>query len=398
MTVERRSESQGLPPVAALVDAEMVEIGRSFDWLRAVSPCGTQTLWERFRDSDYTETPRFTYGEPEVDIDELRGTLLSLPVREIETSVFKALLAEKQRELDRQLELIELRGSEGFLQASIELFGIADAELCEEARRILESVPPDVGGDGRYVSAEHVAEAARAQFAFYRERCPDFSPDVAYSDEIIAGLMVSNGTLLISDTIQIPHARLDALLHHEIGTHILTWYNGGNQPLRQLQSGLAHYDGLQEGLGVLAEYLAGNLSAMRMRTLAARVLAVRMMVDGAAFTDVFHSLCSDYRFSRRFAFTMTTRVFRGGGLTKDVVYLRGLHDLLAYLRDGYPFEPLFIGKFSLSQIGSLRQLRAAGRLLPPKLLPAYIHNAAAQERLADCGRVPLQDLYQRLVA
>lgn len=398
MTARHRTQTEPLPPVAAHVDSSMVEIAGSFDWLRAVSPRASQALWENFRDSGYTKAPQFTYPDPGVDIDAAREALHALPVREIELPVYKALLAEKQRELDRQLELIELRGSGGFLQVSIDLFGVADAELYAKAKNILDAVSADTGMVGGYVSADRVAEAAQAQFSFYHKQCPDFSPQVKYSDQIIAGLMVSDGNLLISESVRIPRDRLDALLHHEIGTHILTWYNGGQQPLRQLQSGLAHYDGLQEGLGVLAEYLSGNLSAMRMRTLAGRVVAVRMMADGAAFREVFDVLRSRYRFSPRFAFTMTTRVFRGGGLTKDVVYLRGLHDLLAYLREEQPFECLFLGKFSLSQMGAVRELRDAGRLQPPKLLPAYIHNAAAQQRLADCGRLPVEELYQRLVA
>jgi uncharacterized protein (TIGR02421 family) len=161
---------------------------------------------------------------------------------------------------------------------------------------------------------------------------------------------------------------------------------------------LAHYDELQEGLGVLSEYLAGNLSALRLRTLAARVVAVRMLTDGADFKDVFEAMRGRCGFGDRAAFTIAIRVFRGGGLTKDIVYLRGLRDLLAYLREGNPFEPLFLGKFSLSQLTAMRELGAKGQLLPPRLLPSYVHNAAAQQRLSDCACIPLDQLYQRLVA
>jgi uncharacterized protein (TIGR02421 family) len=210
--------------------------------------------------------------------------------------------------------------------------------------------------------------------------------------------MVSHSTLLVSESARIPRERLDALLHHEIGTHILTWYNGGHQPLQQFRTGLAHYDELQEGLGVLAEYLAGNLSPLRLRTLAARVIAVRLVTEGAPFPDVFDALCSKHGFSGRSAFIIATRAFRGGGLTKDVVYLRGLKRLLEYLREGHSFEQLLIGKFSLSQLPAIRKLSESGWLQRPRLMPAYTHNAAAQQRLCECTEVPLDELYQRLVA
>jgi uncharacterized protein (TIGR02421 family) len=387
-----------LPPVAALVDAEMARVSREFDWLRAVTPYGTRDLWEEFRSGSFKSTPRFQYRDPGIDIAATRKRLLALPVREIEDPLFKALLAEKQRELDRQLELVELRGTDGFLQASTDLFGTATPDLHAEAQHILDAVPPAPNVTVRFADAACVNEAALKQFEYYRSKCPDFSANVRYSQNVTAGLMVSNNTLFVSEDARIPRERLDALLHHEIGTHILTWHNGGHQPLRQLQTGLAHYDELQEGIGVLAEYLAGNLSPLRLRTLAARVVAVRLLTDGAGFPEVFDILRSSHRFRGRSAFIITTRVFRGGGLTKDVVYLRGLKRLLSYLREDCTFQELLIGKFSLSQLPAIRKLAKAGWLEPPRLMPAYTHNAAARQRLAQCVQVPLDRLYQRLVA
>ena len=41
------------------------------------------------------------------------------------------------------------------------------------------------------------------------------------------------------------------------------------------------------------------------------------------------------------------RIYRGGGLTKDAVYLRGLLQILRYLREGGELEPLFVGKVAV---------------------------------------------------
>lgn len=391
-------ELEPLPEVTAYVDRCLVDISRQVDWLRYVTPERPEALWREFRESRFEVVPHFNYADPAIDTGTARQQLRELPIEEIESPVYEALLAEKRRELDRQLELIGLRGTDGFLQVSIDLFGVADAELHTAARHILDEVESCETSENGFVDAEHVAGAAHAQIAFYRKQCADFSAAVIRSVDIVAGLMVSNGNLLVSEDICIRRTRLDALLHHEIGTHILTHYNGGRQALKQLGAGLAHYDELQEGLGVLSEYLAGNLSPRRLRTLAARVVAVRMLTDGAAFNDVFDAMREQYGFGDRTAFTIAIRVFRGGGLTKDIVYLRGLRDLLAYLREGHPFEPLFLGKFSLCQLTAMRELGMAGQLLPPRLLPSYLHNAAAQQRLSDCIRIPLDHLYQRLVA
>ena len=38
---------------------------------------------------------------------------------------------------------------------------------------------------------------------------------------------------------------------------------------------------------------------------------------------------------------------RGGGLTKDALYLKGLIELLAFFKQGGAMEPLLLGKFDL---------------------------------------------------
>ena len=89
-----------------------------------------------------------------------------------------------------------------------------------------------------------------------------------------------------------PSVAIEALLHHEVGTHVVTHVNGAHQPLHILASGLAGHDETQEGLAVLAEHLVGGLTAGRLRQLAARVVAVHQMVERASFEDVHAELVS----------------------------------------------------------------------------------------------------------
>jgi uncharacterized protein (TIGR02421 family) len=148
----------------------------------------------------------------------------------------------------------------------------------------------------------------------------------------------------------------------------------------QLRSGFAGYEELQEGIAVLAEYLAGGMTPARLRTLAARVLAVDAASDGASFVDVFRLLCR-YGFSQQQAFNITIRVYRGGGLVKDCIYLRGLLTVLEYLHQGGELEPLFVGKIAAKHIPIVRELQSRKVLEPPKFLPRYITQESCQERL-----------------
>ena len=80
--------------------------------------------------------------------------------------------------------------------------------------------------------------------------------------------MVSNGNLLIGRKAKIPASRVDALVQHEVGTHLLTYFNGRAQPFQMLYTGLAGYEEMQEGIAVLSEYLVDGLSVPRLRLLA----------------------------------------------------------------------------------------------------------------------------------
>ena len=126
------------------------------------------------------------------------------------------------------------------------------------------------------------AEAARAEFDRYRTLYPGF-PVAVEVHEDVSELMVSFGRLMIPETAAIRADRVEALLHHEVGTHVVTYRNGARQPLTLLTVGLPGYDETQEGLAVLAEYLVGGLDPRRLRVLAARVVAIDRMLDGAEF-------------------------------------------------------------------------------------------------------------------
>ena len=382
-----------LPPVAAEVDAALAAIDAELDWLIALTPLGTDALWEDFDASGRTRVAPLRYAEPVLDMDAMEQRLGELPVERIESPLLKGVLAEKQRELERMIELVRLRGTDGFVTASIDLFGGVEAGLLELANDILANV-----GASEQLTAncgvDVVVAAVEEEVEWYRERAPDFSLEITVDADIGSLMMVSHGRLYLDADMRLPHARLQPLVQHEVGTHVVTRYNGMQQPMRQLAVGLAAYDPLQEGLGVLAEYLAGYLPGERLRVLAARVVAADMAIRGEDIPQVFACLHEEHGFATDDAFDVAVRALRGGGLTKDAVYLRGLCDLLDHLRAGGDFEPLFRGKFALSHLVVLEQLAEAGWAAPPALLPRYACANGFDKILDACRTIGVQDLYQ----
>ena len=116
-----------------------------------------------------------------------------------------------------------------------------------------------------------------------------------------------------------------------------------------------------------------------MRVLAARVVAAQHMLDGASFIDTFRTLDRNYEFSQRTAYTIAMRIYRGGGLTKDAVYLRGLLQILRYLREGGELEPLFVGKIASAHLPLIAELSHAGNHQTAGTAAAVLGSARSTE-------------------
>ncbi len=105
-------------------------------------------------------------------------------------------------------------------------------------------------------------------------------------------------------------------------------------------------------------------------------------------------LGDEHRLAARAAFVTTLRVYRGGGLTKDIIYLRGLCDLLGYLRQGHELEPLFVGKIALEHLPFVQELRRRGIIRPPPLLPRFWEEAGFRDRLERVRQCSVLDLLE----
>ena len=106
-----------------------------------------------------------------------------------------------------------------------------------------------------------------------------------------------------------------------------------------------------------------------------------MVQEGAEFSEVFNTLHVHHRFAQKSAFNITLRVFRGGGLLKDMIYLRGLNRVLDHLGSGGAFQPLLVGKFGAGHLPIIRELQWRKVLAAPPLKPRYLEDAAAAARL-----------------
>ena len=359
------------------IDHELADLAGSFRFLLDLTPVDLPGARQEFEATG--RAPRLEYRPLEDDTVVAGKRLQAIDVDHVEDPALATLLRAKHREVQLQLEMLDARGSEEFLPLSIELYGTVSRSLLATARQILEEVDADAGEEGPWLDAEAVAKAVQAELDRYRAFAPDIESHVEIR-EGSTGVMVSNGDVLVAPTCRVSVDRVEALLHHEVGTHVVTHVNGAHQPLHVLASGLAGHDETQEGLAVLAEHLVGGLTPARIRQLAGRVVAVHELVEGASFEEVHDALLAQGIPTRQ-AFAITIRVFRSGGLTKDAIYLRGLVELIEHVVSERDIEVLWLGKMPLTAVPLVRALHDRGALHDALLRPRYLDDPIAQERL-----------------
>lgn len=382
-----------------LVDLELAEVSESFDLILQATPINVEPEWQKFRACGYRQSPRLKYRPLPYHPGLLKRRLYEVPMEKVEDPTLAYLFSQKQVELDREISALRDLDTPHFLPLSIQIYGKPSQSLLELARQIMAldhstaaSCEEDDEEHGECIHAMHMVERVREEFDHYHGRMPSFTPRVEVCNDIASNLLVSRDRLFVAETFQTSAARVEPLLHHEVGTHLLTYFNGREQVLRQLYAGLAGYEGLQEGLAMLAEYCSGGLTLRRLRTIAGRTLAIGAMIDGHSFVDVFHLLRDAYGFGDRAAYMCTIRAFRGGGFTKDIIYLRGLHELLEFLAKGNELEPLFVGKIALEHVPFIQELRRRGIVKAPALLPRYWEREDFRARLAECRNSTVIDL------
>lgn len=379
------------------VDRQLAEVSNEFDFLLSITPTNSDAAWAAFKRKRFYVEPVFTYRPLPVEPALLKRSLFAIQIERVEDPTLADLFRAQQFELDRKITMLTERGTARFRYGSLQLFGKVDDQLYSAAEAILFQFPPRTRDDsrGKPVDATTFARRAMQRIEQYRNVYPKLQSRVEVRDDI-TGLMVSRGNLLIGKSTKTPSSRVEALIAHEVGTHMVTYLNGRAQRFRQLYIGLPGYDELQEGLAVLAEYLVGGLTRPRLRLLAARVIAARHMTDGASFVDVFRLLNGRYRFAQRTAFGVTMRTFRSGGFVKDAIYLRGLLRLLEHVRSGDDLETLFIGKFGLPHLSLIKELQWRKVLTTPPLRPHYLDSPEIQKKLERLrGGVSVLDLVEQ---
>ncbi len=344
------------------IDENLTQLVTDIDILSSVNPLNYAQERERFISNKYSQEPNFQYQKAPLDTHQSKRRLYELPLEHIEDAQLQKLYEDVIQSYADKLDQVNTIGTQEFLYNSLRYYGEPSAKDIANAHFILH-LPTE---------EENKPEHDSRSIAHFMQSFADkngYECEIQILDGMLANALVSGSRVKINSAAHITTDELEALAHHEMGVHLLTTLNGRQQPLKVLSLGCPANTNTQEGLAILCEYLSGHFSIKRLRTLALRVLAVESMIKERDFRHTFMLLKEQYKASDVQAFTITSRVYRGGGLTKDYLYLRGFREVLnAYDKLGDDFSLLLCGKTELKYFDLIRSLVNKGIFTQPKFI------------------------------
>ncbi|MBR8843971.1 MULTISPECIES: flavohemoglobin expression-modulating QEGLA motif protein [Pseudoalteromonas] len=357
-----KSTSQ-LDPALINVDSALYRIARNLETLHYVNPSNIAQEKRRFFSKRHYQ-PAFKYRPLKIDPYEFKEQLYRLPVGKIQDPIVKDLYRKVIDSYATKIELITQIGREAFLYNSLRYYGEPDYNDINNATFLLHARETET-----LPKKDITAEQALVRFNQAIEAM-GLPCKVAISSKLVAKAMVDNSKrlLLVNSSAMLSELDINALIEHEIGVHLLTTLNADAQQLKVLHLGLPGNTYTQEGLAIYREYQSGQINLTRLKVLALRVIAVNMLLKGDKFYQVYEFLADSGVLNVNEAFALTTRIFRGGGFTKDHLYLKGFKDIVQ-LANTRSLDNLYLGKTGIAHLDALDALVEQGIFTRPKYLP-----------------------------
>ncbi|MBT8269653.1 MAG: DUF1704 domain-containing protein [Flavobacteriaceae bacterium] len=341
------------------IDSNLNRLVKKIELLNYINPLNIEQEKKQFFSSKYNYDPKFKYPKIKFDGYKLHRLFFSQRLERILDDDIRKLYEDIIYDHSSLIECIETIGQgKRFYYNSLKSFGSPTEQDVDNAQFILRFDDSEFDEDMLPLYDVHEAKAYFDEFS----KRYDFEFETLFSHHISAAAMVRNNTqtLILRKNHKFSKNQLEVLANHEIGVHLVTSFNACEQPLKIFFNGIPNNVETQEGLAVYSEYMSGCLTLTRLKELAYRVIAVDTLRRGYSFSQTFDLLFNQYKLNRDKAFSITQRVHRGGGFTKDHLYLRGLKRIYNYAKSGGDLDTLLIGKMSLEYLDVVKKLQDLG--------------------------------------
>lgn len=355
-----------IDPSILKVDKALYGLLKNFELLAFVNPVNSSTEKRKFIRNKFNEPPKFKYRPIRINPYRLKQKLNELRTQDIPDITIRHLYESVINAYFDKIDMLATLSTNQFFYNSLRYFGRPSKNDIENAYYIMRL--PEIAGQVNRSPSLGTKEA----IATFEQGLSSYGFDfkIEESNKIISQVMVLNSkkTIQFRPDAKFNRTELHALVEHEIGVHVVTTNNSNLNHLKIFNLGLPVNTKTQEGLAFLSEYLSGNITMMRLKKLAYRVIIVDMMCDGADFRQCFNFLHDTYVQDPDEAFSIVARIFRGGGFTKDYLYLTGFVEMLRFWQNENDLNPLLIGKTSLGFYNSISEMLERDMIEKPKFI------------------------------
>ncbi len=341
------------------IDKHLNKLVQRIELLNYINPINIEQEKRNFFASKYNVNPNFRYRKIDFNAHKIQQELFLQDIDSIKDVATRAFYQEVIYDYSGLVQCIETIGQgRKFYYNALKSFGTPTQKDVENAQFILHFQDDEFDQEMFPIfNADEASEYFREFIKNY-----DFDLNIKYSTKISAAAMVQNNTqtLLLKKNHRFSANQLKVLANHEIGVHLVTTYNGLQQPLKIFHNGFPNNVETQEGLAVFSEYMSGCLTLHRLKELSYRVMAADSLHKGFNFCDTFDLLHNQYKLNREESYNISLRAHRGGGFTKDYMYLTGLKKVYDYFYNKGDLNLLLTGKVSIENINVIKNWQANG--------------------------------------
>lgn len=347
------------------MDEKICEIDEQIKLLSYINPRNLEEQKALFL-ANPEFSPRFSYRETDLDFESMKRDLKRLP--EVDHPLYE-LFAEKAKEVEKKIDLVQSVGTKDFPDFSRNMFGAVTEPTYRAALQFIKQ-----HGEKNLPDESELLDMKAAQ-----KMLQDFLKKHKLShwklkeiDDSVADIQVTKrNIILLKKGATFRKNRLEALLVHEIGTHVFRFENGKLQPFRIFERGTAGYLKTEEGLAIWNQNNIGLTLGEKFLKPAYQVVAIHL-AKKMSFCDLFHFLQDTYDLKDDLAWRLCVKAKRGfsdsaqlGAFTKDQIYFTGHREVEKFIEKGGKIEDLYMGKI---KIDDLKVLKEAKDMKPAKFL------------------------------
>jgi alpha-L-glutamate ligase-like protein/uncharacterized protein (TIGR02421 family) len=309
-----------------------------------------------------TRSPQFVYRTIALPIAQLKKDLKGLPASP--NHPLYQLYKKKITEIEHKLDLVESIDTPLLQQHSEKLYGPANRTLYDQAVRYIHEHPiqPD---ESKRVPFKQIVK--RLQGFLTQHKLTHWH--IKINPDRVNDISISlDGAIHLREGATFTENRLQAVIAHEIETHIYRAENSRLQPYKIFEVGTAGYISTEEGLAVYNQHALGL--PLGEKTIWAPLRSIgAYLAQEMSFADLFHYLKKNYGLEDESAWRTCVKVKRGLSdtgkkiaFTRDTIYFRGYQAVQQYLENNTEekLKNLYIGKVGiedLKNIGDLNQYK-----------------------------------------